>query len=153
MFHLDVAKVDIDVAFVAMATHVCCKCMFQMLHLFQTYVTNISPGCCKSRSRCCKNRFRCCIFLQLLHTYVASVCSKYFIYFRRILQVFHLGVAKIDLDVAFVAMATHVCCICTFQIFHLFQMYVTSVSSRCCKSSSGCSFVAMDVNVCCKCIF
>jgi hypothetical protein len=31
MFHLDVVKIDLDVAIVI---HVCCKCMFQMFQLF-----------------------------------------------------------------------------------------------------------------------
>jgi hypothetical protein len=34
VFHFDVAKVDRDVAHIAMAIHVCCKCMFQMFYLF-----------------------------------------------------------------------------------------------------------------------
>ena len=33
------AKVNRDVAYVAMAIHVCCKCIFQMFQLF-------SSGCC-----------------------------------------------------------------------------------------------------------
>jgi hypothetical protein len=36
------------------------------------------------------------------------------------LQVFHLGVAKLYLDVAFITMATHVCCKCMFEMFDLF---------------------------------
>jgi hypothetical protein len=35
-------------------------------------------------------------------------------------------------------MAIHVSFKCMFQMFHLFQMYVASVSSECYKSSSGC---------------
>ena len=37
----DVAKVDQDVVHVAMAIHVCFKCMFQMFYLFQTYVASV----------------------------------------------------------------------------------------------------------------
>ena len=37
----DVAKVDQDVAHVAMAMHVCFKCMFQIFHLYQTYVASV----------------------------------------------------------------------------------------------------------------
>jgi hypothetical protein len=37
----DVAKVDQDLAHVALAIHVCFKCMFQMFHLYQTYVASI----------------------------------------------------------------------------------------------------------------
>jgi hypothetical protein len=51
--HVEVAKVDQDVAYVAMAIHVYFKCMFLMFHLFQTYVANVTSRCCKSRSGCC----------------------------------------------------------------------------------------------------
>jgi hypothetical protein len=34
VFHLDVVKVNRDVAYVAIAIHVCCKYLFQMFHLF-----------------------------------------------------------------------------------------------------------------------
>jgi hypothetical protein len=33
VFHIDVAKVDRDVSYVAMVVHVCCKCLFQMFYL------------------------------------------------------------------------------------------------------------------------
>jgi hypothetical protein len=52
----------------------------------------------------------------------SSICSKYFICFKRMLQVFHLDVAKVDLDVAYTCML---------------QVYVSSVlgvSYICCKS-------------------
>jgi hypothetical protein len=34
VFHMEVAKVDWDVAYVAMAIYVCYKHMFQIFHLF-----------------------------------------------------------------------------------------------------------------------
>jgi hypothetical protein len=71
VFYIDVAKVDWDVAHVAMAIHVC-----------------------------------------------FNVCCKCFICFRRMLQVFHLDVVKIDRDFAYI-------CKC-FKCFH---MYVASVLS------------------------
>jgi hypothetical protein len=37
----DVAKLDQDVAHVAMAIHICFSCMFQIFHLYQTYVASI----------------------------------------------------------------------------------------------------------------
>ena len=49
----DVAKVDQGVAHVAMAIHICFKCMFQMFHLLQTYLASVFSGYCKSRSGCC----------------------------------------------------------------------------------------------------
>jgi hypothetical protein len=87
------------VAYVAIATHMCCKCMFQ---LFQTYVAYVAVAihvCCKCVSKC----FSCFIWmlhvfiwmlymLQWLYTYGASVCSKCFTYFRRMLQAFYLDV-------------------------------------------------------------
>jgi hypothetical protein len=53
-----------------------------MFHLFQTHVTSVLSRCCI-----------CC------NSYVANVCSKCFICFRRILQLVHLSVAKVDLDI------------------------------------------------------
>ena len=43
VFHVDVAKVDRDVAHVAMVVHVCCKLLFPMFNLcfLQTYVTSV----------------------------------------------------------------------------------------------------------------
>ena len=52
-----------------------------MFHLFQMYVACVLSGC----YICYKD-------------YVASVCSKCFIYFNRMLQLFHLSVAKVDLN-------------------------------------------------------
>jgi hypothetical protein len=49
----------------------------------------------------------------MLQAYVSNV-------FRGVLQVFHIGVANVDWDVAHVAMAIHVCFKRRFQIFHLF---------------------------------
>jgi hypothetical protein len=81
MFHLDVAKVDWDVAHVAMAIHVCFKCMFRMLHLFfQTYV------------RMCFT-WMLHMFLQVFQMYISSVSAISVC----MLQVFHLNVSKVDL--------------------------------------------------------
>jgi hypothetical protein len=38
------------------------------------------------------------------------------------LQVFSLDIAKLDLDVAYVAMAMHACFNCMFQLFHMFSV-------------------------------
>jgi hypothetical protein len=64
---------------VAYVSHICCNnSIFQMLHLFQSsvaasvfmlQVVSVISGCC-----------------ICFHTYVESVCFKYFIYFRRILH-------------------------------------------------------------------
>jgi hypothetical protein len=55
--------------------------------------------------------------LQWLYTYVVSIYSQCFIYFRRMLQLFYL-------NVAYVAVAIHICCKRMFQIFYLLQTYV-----------------------------
>jgi hypothetical protein len=62
MVYLDVLKVDLGVAYVAMATLACFKHTFQVFHLFQTYVANVLSGCFKSRS-------------SLAHVAVAPVAS------------------------------------------------------------------------------
>ena len=74
MFHVDVAKVDYDVAIVV---HVCCKCLSSMFHLFFLHV------CCK-----CFRRMS-----QVFH--LSSFCM---------LQVLNLDVSKVNRDVAHVAM-------------------------------------------------
>jgi hypothetical protein len=42
MFHMDVAKVDPDVAYVAMVLHVCCKLLFSMFHRFFRHIVGIN---------------------------------------------------------------------------------------------------------------
>jgi hypothetical protein len=53
-----------------------------MSHLFQTHVASVLSRCCI----CCND-------------YVANVYFKCFICFGRMLQLFYLSVAKVDLDV------------------------------------------------------
>ena len=60
--------------------------------------------------------------LKSLYTYVSSACSKCFIWCRRMLLVFYLDVAKVDLDVAYVFAMD-------FNCFQVFQMYVVNVSA------------------------
>ena len=70
-----------QVCFFASASDVCFQCF--ICHLL--YVASVA-SVFKSRSGCL--------------TYcngVSSVCPKYFIYFRLILQIFYLNVTKIDL--------------------------------------------------------
>ena len=108
VFHMDVAKIYRDVAHVAIVVHVCCKHLFQMLHLlFQTYVASGLFGCCICFTHmlqeyvrnvsavlvlCCNKCFNvasCKYFIWMLHmfhTHVVSVCFKSLIYFRRMLH-------------------------------------------------------------------
>jgi uncharacterized CHY-type Zn-finger protein len=62
-----------------------------------------------------------------LKVHVAKVCFNCFRCFRDMLQVFHMDIAKIDRDVAHVAMVVHAYCKRPFQIHLLFQIYVASV--------------------------
>ena len=124
VFHLDVAKVDRDVAHVAMAIHVRCKCMFQIFSLFQTYVASVLFGYCKSRSGCC-------IYMQMFGVFICM------------LQVFHLYVCNGYKHVFKFFLVFCKCFRRMLQVFHLFLMYVASVSSGCCKNRSGVAYVAM----------
>ena len=65
MFHTDVAKVDRDVAHVAMVVHVCCKLLFLMFHLF------FSNICCT------------CVYLDVAYV------------FTHMMQVFYLDIAYV----------------------------------------------------------
>ena len=72
----------------------------------------------------------CLFYLDVAYVCYGSIhmfqaCFKCFKCFRLMLQVFHLNVAKVDLDVAYVAMTIHACfkcfiCFrCMLQVFHL----------------------------------
>jgi hypothetical protein len=56
----------------------------------------------------------------MLKTHVAKVCLKCFRCFILMLQVFYVYIAKVDWDVAYVAMIVHVCCKLLFLMFQLF---------------------------------
>jgi hypothetical protein len=57
----------------------------------------------------------------------SSVCPKCFVCFRRMLQVLHLDVVKVDSDVAL-----HVASVCSNCFRSMFHSYVASVLSSCC---------------------
>ena len=61
--------------------------------------------------------------LHLAYTYVASVCFKYFKCFERMLQVFDLDVAKVDL------------------VLHMMQWLYTCIASVCFKYFSCFKFM------------
>jgi hypothetical protein len=85
MFHLCFRTyVAVDVVYVS---HIYCKFFICMLHLFYTYIASVLS--------------ECCIYLQwLIHIYfprVLDVRCKCFNCFRRMLQMFHLNIIKVDL--------------------------------------------------------
>jgi hypothetical protein len=65
VFYMDIAKVDRDVAYVAMVVHVCCKFMFSMFHLFFRRMLQV----CLSRCYVFRHMMQvflsgCCVYLQ-----------------------------------------------------------------------------------------
>ena len=53
----------------------CCKRMFQVFQIFRRYVSSVSCGCYKSRSRCCVCCNSCTCMLQAFIPYVSFVFS------------------------------------------------------------------------------
>ena len=98
LFCLDFAKVDLG----------CCICCNDNIRMLQAYVSSVLGV------------FKCFIWmlhmLLWLYTHVSGLCFKCFSCFKLMLQVFHLDVVKVYLDVAYVVMATHAC----FKCFHMF---------------------------------
>jgi hypothetical protein len=97
VFYMVVAKVDQDVV---MAIYVCCKCLFQMFHLFFSNVH--------------------CISIYFDDAYVSHICWKYFIW---ILHIFSNGFSSI-FSVFLQVFQTHVSTVssafrCMLQMFHL----------------------------------
>ena len=71
MFRNGFAKVDRDVAYVAMVMHVCFKCMFKMFHLYQTYVASVFSDIAKVDLDVA--------YTYMLQAYISSI-FKYFIH-------------------------------------------------------------------------
>jgi hypothetical protein len=136
------------VAYVAMAIHVCCKCMFHMFKLFQTYVASVLSRCC---IRMLQVFYLDVAYFALAIPYVASV-SNVFRCLKCMLQMFYL-------DVAYIALTLYICCKCMcsnvsgvsnvcYKIFYLDVAYITVVIHICCK----CMFVNVSFvsDVCCS---
>jgi hypothetical protein len=101
---MDIAKIDRDIAYIAMVVHVCCKLLFSMFHLF------FSEVCCK----CVLDVAY--VFIHILQVFyldvayvlqwiqvffwffssVLDACFKCFIIFRRMLHLLHLDISKLD---------------------------------------------------------
>jgi hypothetical protein len=129
VFHVDVAKVDRDVAHVAMAIHVCFKYMFLMFHLFQTCGSSVS-------SRCCKSRFRCCMYMQVFQVF----SYVYFKYFHLDVPMFCNGYTHaFKFFLCFASVSNLM-----LQVFQLFRTYIASVLSGCCRSRSDVAHVEWE---------
>ena len=113
VFYLDVAKVNRHVAYVAMAIHVCFKCMFQMFHLFfqrslQVFhldVAYVSHVCCKCFNFYLDVAYVCNGFQEFqVFVSVLDAYCKCFNCFIHMLQVFRPNVLKVYWNIAHVAM-------------------------------------------------
>jgi len=116
VFHMDVAKVDRDVAYVAIAIHKCCKRLFQIFHLFFRRMLQVFL-------------FWCCIcFTDMLQVFL----SVYFICFAMASQVCS-GAFAIVSDTR-------------FKCFICLQIDVVNISSGCFKSRTSIVRIAMWLN-------
>jgi hypothetical protein len=105
VFHANVAKVDQDVAHVAIVVHICCKLMFPPFHLFFPDVR-------------CK-----CVYLDV--AYVSHIYCKCFIY---MLHMFHIYIVN-------VLSTCCICFTMAFKCFYVFLQvfYLPSdVCYNCC---------------------
>jgi hypothetical protein len=106
------------------------------------YVAIVLYRCCKSRSA----------DVAIVSEAVASICFECFRCFRGILHVFQMDVAKVNRDVAYVAMVVHVCCKGLSLMFHLCFLdtcckcvyldvaYVSHIRCNCCAGCNGFQF-------------
>jgi hypothetical protein len=101
VFHMDVAKVDRDVAYVAMVVDVCCKLLLLMFHLFSRHMLQMCLfGCCIYLTR----------MLQVFYLDVVYVLQWLFMCFWVFLHVFKTHVSNIS-------SSSDVCCKCCMGMF------------------------------------
>jgi hypothetical protein len=85
VFHLDVAKVDRDVAYVAMVVHVCCKGLLLMFHMcFRMYVTSVYLDGAYVSHKCCM----CFIWVLFLFAKIFNCLHVFFKCFRSIISMY-----------------------------------------------------------------
>jgi hypothetical protein len=96
-----------------MAIHICYKCMFQMFHLYQTYVAIVLFHLDVAKVN------------LTLHIHACCKCMFQVVCFRGMLHVFYIDVAKVDCNVVKIAR----CCTCCNGCTHMFQVYVPNVLS------------------------
>jgi hypothetical protein len=104
MFYIDVAKVDQDVAHVAMVfSSVCPKCFIYFKHTLQVFHLDVAKVDLNIAYTCMLQAF------QGFHTYVASVLSGRCICFAMAINMFFL---VFQTYVASVSNISNVCCKC-----------------------------------------
>ena len=78
---MDVAKVDQDVAYVAMVAHVCCKHLFPMFHLLFRLMLQV-----------CLSRYGICFkhMLQVFYLDVGYICNGFPVFLSVFASVFDI---------------------------------------------------------------
>ena len=115
MFHMNVAKVDLDVARTCMLQ----EYVLSVLGVLDLYFECVHLDVAKVYLICCNDN------IHMVQVYV----FKCFRCLRRMFQLFLLNVAKVDLDVAYTCMLQEYifkcfrCFICILQVFYLDVAY------------------------------
>ena len=102
--------------------------------MYVLVVSDVSEICCKCFIWILQRYIQMLHMLQWLYTYVAIVCSKCFICFRRILQVFYLDVAytcMLQVYVLNISVILNLCC----KYIYLNIAYV-AMATQCYNKSS-----------------
>jgi hypothetical protein len=112
LLHINVAKVDRDVAHIVMAIHVCCKTFIRNVSsIFQIYVAiAFYLDVAYVSQRCCKSLFK---MFHPFQTHVSSVLSGCFICFTHMLHAFVPNISSVS----------HVCCSKFFLVLQVFSHY------------------------------
>jgi hypothetical protein len=130
-------KIDLDIAYVAMAIHVCCKCLFKMFHLLQTNVASVSSKCCICYGG----------YTHLLQAYVLNISSASDVCCRKCFHVASVSWVGAGGPVDKVGACVHDgCCksrswcrICCNGYTYILQVPIQNVSST--------------LDICCKCFY
>jgi hypothetical protein len=80
-----VAKVDMDVTYVAMAIHVCCKYLFKVFHLLLTYVASAFIWILNIYVICCSGS------THMLQAYVSNVSSTLHVCYRKCFHIAYVS--------------------------------------------------------------
>jgi hypothetical protein len=88
VLHTNVVNVDRDVTYVASVSYECCKRLFKIFHLFQTYVERVLIW-----------------MFYIFHTYAARECFQSIIYFLS-----YIATSVFMLQVTSVLSGRDICC-------------------------------------------
>jgi hypothetical protein len=124
IFHIDVAKVDRDVAHVAMAIQ----------SMFQVYVVNVSSV----SNVLCESRFGCCIYKHVASVFFKwfQMFCKCFIWTLRIFVMIFKCLSSIFVSVSDAYFKCFICLLCMLQLLHLDVLKVDQVAHGMCVGSA-----------------